>query len=160
MANLRRHPSGPAGLMLGIGMGGFIDGILLHQIVQVHNMLSAKLPPETMENMKVNMTADGVFHLVTWAATLVGIAMLWKALANRETVDVRPSGTAFVGSMLAGWGWFNLVEGIIDHHILNLHHVIERLGVSIWDWLFLASGVILIVVGHMMARSERTPDVR
>lgn len=140
----------PAGIVLGIGLGGFFDGIFLHQIFQVHNMISAKVPPNTMANMEKGMVADGLFHIVTWLATLIGIILLWKVLNRR--LDLRPSGTAFVGYLLAGWGWFNLVEGIIDHHILNMHHVIQRLGVSIWDWLFLASGVILIVVGHMMGR--------
>lgn len=147
---VERPSIAPAGIVLGVGMGGFFDGILLHQILQVHNMISARVPPNTMENMENGMVADGLFHIVTWVATLLGIALLWKALNRRS--DVLPSGTAFVGYLLAGWGWFNLVEGIIDHHILGLHHVIERLGVSVWDWLFLASGVILIVVGHMMGR--------
>jgi uncharacterized membrane protein len=136
--------------MLGIGLGGFFDGILLHQIMQVHAMLSAKVPLTTMANMKTNMTADGYFHAVTWLATLVGIALLWKAL-NRH-VDMRPSGVGLIGYMLAGWGWFNLVEGIVDHHILQLHHVVQSLGQSVWDWLFLASGVFLIVIGHMLGR--------
>lgn len=140
----------PAGIMLGIGLGGFFDGILLHQILQVHAMLSAKIPLNSMMNMKTNMTADGLFHAVTWVATIAGVALLWKAL-NRHA-DVRPSGIGLVGYMLAGWGWFNLVEGIIDHHILNLHHVIQALGQSVWDWLFLAAGVVLIIVGHMMGR--------
>ena len=83
-------------------------------------------------------------HAVTWIATLIGVALLWKAL-NRDA-NVRPSGVGLVGYMLAGWGWFNLVEGLIDHHILNLHHVIQALGQSVWDWMFLASGVILIVI--------------
>jgi uncharacterized membrane protein len=148
--DLGRPSVAPAGIMLGIGLGGFFDGILLHQILQVHAMLSAKVPLDSMMNMKTNMTADGLFHAVTWVATLIGVTLLWKTL-NRNT-DVRPSGVGLVGYLLAGWGWFNLVEGIIDHHILNLHHVIEAMGVSIWDWLFLASGVVLIVIGHMMGR--------
>jgi uncharacterized membrane protein len=53
---------------------------------------------------------------------------------------------------MEAWGWFNLVEGLIDHHILHLHHVIEAQGASIWDWLFLASGMMLIVIGHVIAR--------
>jgi uncharacterized membrane protein len=140
----------PAGIMLGIGLGGFLDGILLHQILQVHAMMSSRIPLDSMSNMKINMTADGLFHLVAWAATLIGVALLWKAL-NRN-VDSRPSGVGVIGFMLAGWGWFNLVEGLINHHILALHHVVEALGTSIWDWLFLASGVILLVVGHMIGR--------
>jgi uncharacterized membrane protein len=137
--------------MLGIGLGGFLDGIVLHQIAQVHAMLSAKVPLHTMENMRTNMTADGYFHAGTWIATLIGVVLLWKAL-NRPSG--RPaSAQAFAGYMLAGWGWFNLIEGLIDHHILRLHHVVERLGLSIWDWAFLASGVALILIGHMIARS-------
>ena len=140
----------PAGIVLGIGLGGFFDGILLHQIFQVHNMLSAKLPPHTMENMRAGMLGDGLFHAVTWIATLVGIALLWGTLNRRH--DILPRGVELVGYMLAGWGWFNLVEGVLNHHILHLHHVIEALGVSIWDWLFLASGIMLIVIGHMIGR--------
>jgi len=52
-------------MMLGIGLGGFFDGILLHQIFQAHAMLSAKVPLDSMENMKTNMTADGLFHAAT-----------------------------------------------------------------------------------------------
>ena len=159
-AAARRDPTGPAGLLLGIGLGGFLDGILLHQILQTHAMLSAKIPLDSMANMKANMTADGLFHAATWTATTLGVALLWKALAGRIG-GVPASGRAFVGSMLAGWGWFNLVEGLIDHHLLGLHHVVERLGVSVWDWLFLASGALLIAAGHLMARSavsRRSPE--
>ena len=104
---LNRPSVAPAGIMLGIGLGGFFDGILLHQILQWHNMLSAKLPPNTMENMRTGMTADGFFHVVTWAATLIGVALLWNTL-NRN-VDFRPAGVGLVGYMLAGWGWLNLI---------------------------------------------------
>ncbi len=139
------------GLLLGIGMGGFLDGIALHQIAQVHSMLSAKVPRETMAGMQTNMVADGWFHAGTWLATAAGIWLLWQALAHRGA-DEAPSGRAFVGWLLAGWGWFNRVEGIVSHHLLGLHHVVERLGLSMWDWLFLASGVLLILVGHGLAR--------
>ena len=33
-----------AGIVLGLGLGGFVDGIALHQIMQWHNMGSAVLP--------------------------------------------------------------------------------------------------------------------
>lgn len=151
---IRKPPStAPAGIMLGIGLGGFVDGILLHQILQVHAMLSARVPLGTMAGMKTNMLADGLFHAVTWTATVIGIALLWSTLANRHSH--RPSGLAFTGHMFAGWGWFNLVEGIVSHHILDLHHVIESQGTSLWDWLFLASGVLLILAGRAVARPAR-----
>jgi uncharacterized membrane protein len=144
-----------AGLVLGIGLGGFFDGILLHQILQWHAMLSARVPLDSMAAMQDNMRADGLFHGAMWVATVLGVALLWSALSRRDAA-ARPSGKAFAGWMLAGWGWFNLVEGVVDHHLLGLHHVRESLGLSVWDWLFLASGVVLIIVGHLMAR--KAPD--
>ena len=145
--------SGPlmrAGVMLGIGMGGFVDGILLHQIMQAHAMLSAQLPLDTMENMRTNMTADGLFHAGVWLATLIGIAMLFNA---GKRPNVLWSGRVLAGAMLLGWGVFNVVEGVIDHHVLHLHHLIERLGLSVWDWAFLAFGVALILAGALIART-------
>ncbi len=150
-ANVKTKRVKVAGLLLGIGMGGFVDGILLHQIFQVHAMLSARLPLDTMANMRANMVWDGVFHIAVWAATLAGIVTLWRALTMREGAS--PPARVLAGSMLAGWGVFNLVEGLIDHHLLGLHHVIERLGLSAWDWLFLASGVLLIAIGAIVART-------
>jgi uncharacterized membrane protein len=156
MAQLsRREPTWSAGLLLGIGLGGFLDGILLHQILQVHAMLSAKVPRDTMAGMQTNMLGDGWFHAGTWLVTAAGLWLLWNALTRSQAAD-RPSGRAFIGWLLAGWGWFNLVEGIVNHHLLGLHHVVERLGISVWDWLFLASGLALIALGHAMARASRT----
>lgn len=142
-----------AGVMLGIGMGGFVDGILFHQIFQVHAMLSARLPLDGMENMRTNMLADGIFHAVVWVTTMAGIVLLWRALTRPQENHL--SARAFVGCLLAGWGSFNLVEGIIDHHVLGLHHVVERLGASIWDWVFLASGIALASIGLWMARHDK-----
>ena len=152
-----------AGTMLGIGLGGFLDGIILHQVLQVHNMLSARKPRDSIVNMEINMFWDGLFHAFTWMVTAIGLWMLWRAVQRR---DVTLSGRRLVGAMIFGWGLFNLVEGIINHHILDIHHVVERLGVSIWDWAFLAvGGVIFIVLGWMLIagadnRAEtRTPVI-
>ena len=139
-----------AGTVIGVGLGGFADGIALHQIAQWHNMGSAVLPPVTMEAMSRNMVWDGLFHAAVWWVTGLGIVLLWRALRERGT---RVPGRAFAGALLAGWGLFNLLEGLIDHHLLQLHHVYERAGLSSWDWLFLASGAALIAAGWFMVAS-------
>jgi uncharacterized membrane protein len=54
-------------------LGGFVDGIALHQIAQWHNMLSNIVPPDTMDTMRLNMTWDGLFHALTWVITMIGI---------------------------------------------------------------------------------------
>jgi uncharacterized membrane protein len=147
---INRRPLISAGTLLGIGMGGFLDGILLHQILQVHNMLSAKRPKDSIVNMEINMFWDGLFHALTWMMTALGLWMLWKAVRRS---DVPLCGKTLFGAIIAGWGLFNLVEGVIDHHVLHLHHVVERLGVSMWDWAFLLIGGIgFMGLGWMIMR--------
>ena len=151
-----RRPLISAGTMLGIGMGGFVDGIVLHQMLQVHNMLSAKRPKDSIVNMEVNMFWDGLFHSFTWVMTALGLWMLWKAVTRR---DVPLSGRTLFGAMVFGWGLFNLVEGVIDHHVLHIHHVVERMGVSVWDWIFLGVGGIgFIVIGWVIIGASRRDD--
>jgi len=149
---LTRRPLLAAGTLLGIGMGGFVDGITFHQILQLHNMLSARRPVTNLVNAEINMAWDGLFHAFTWTMTALGLALLWRA---GQRADVPWSTRTFAGSLSLGWGLFNLVEGIIDHHILNIHHVIERPGHLRWDIAFLASGVLLILLGWVVIRSGR-----
>ena len=60
---MNRRPLIAAGVIMGIGMGGFVDGILFHQIFQIHNMLSARLPPTSLVNVETTMVWDGLFHV-------------------------------------------------------------------------------------------------
>jgi uncharacterized membrane protein len=152
-AAMTTRPLTTAGMAIGIGMGGFVDGIVFHQILQLHNMLSARIPTDTLVGAKVNMVWDGIFHAAVWVATAIGITLLWRAI---KRPDVLLSGRALFGSILFGFGLFNLVEGLIDHHLLNVHHVYERLGQSAWDYVFLASGVALMLTGWLMIRDARS----
>jgi uncharacterized membrane protein len=149
-----------AGVTLGVGLGGFVDGILLHQIVHWHNMLSARIPPVTLEAMQLNMRWDGLFHAAVWVVTLAGVFML---LRDARRGDALPSAGTLAAQMLLGWGGFNLVEGLIDHHLLNLHHVRDLPAhVPAYDWLFLlVGGVGFAVVGWWGAvRGSAGPGVR
>ena len=153
--HLTRRPLVVAGLLLGIGMGGFVDGIVFHQILQLHNMLSAVRPPTTVVNIETNMVWDGLFHAFTWMTTLIGIVALFRA-GGRD--DVVWSGRVLGGAMLAGWWAFNLIEGLIDHHLLGVHHVVETLGLSVWDYVYLGSGVAFLAAGGLIVRSARPRD--
>jgi uncharacterized membrane protein len=116
-------------------------------------MVSAKYPPTSIVNLEVNMFWDGVFHLLTWMTTALGIAMLWRTVLRR---DVILSSRVLVDALVLGWGLFNLVEGTINHHILHLHHVREALNHLPWDVAFLASGALLMIVGLILIRSAKT----
>ncbi len=149
----------PAGVVIGIGMGGFVDGIVLHQILGWHNMGSAILPPTTMDAMRRNMSWDGGFHALVWLISLTGVFLLLRHARSGRTM---PSASAFTGQLLLGWGLFNLVEGVIDHHLLDLHHVRDvPVHVPLYDWVFLAvAGAGFIAAGWAISRRElRRADV-
>ncbi|UOQ66955.1 DUF2243 domain-containing protein [Hymenobacter volaticus] len=150
---LHRSPLISAGVLMGAGLGGFVDGIVLHQILQWHNMLSNQLPPDTLVAAKVNMYWDGVFHAAVWIMTAIGLRMLWS-VGNRH--DVPWSGRTFMGALLLGWGLFNVVEGIIDHQLLGLHHVQEYATNKLpWDLAFLGFGLLLLLSGWSLIRAGR-----
>lgn len=141
-----------AGILLGVGLGGFIDGIVLHQILQWHNMLSGWIPPNDLVSMKVNMLWDGFFHVFTWVMTCAGLAVLWRAGQRREVPWVTRT---LVGALLLGWGLFNCIEGVVDHQLLGVHHVHPGAGELAWDLGFLGFGAALIAGGCALVRSGR-----
>jgi len=142
-----------AGFLLGLGLGGFFDGIILHQVLQWHHMLSsAGYPPNTVRNLQINTLWDGLFHLSTYIFVAIGLSLLWRA-AHHKHVDW--SGKMLVGSMLMGFGAFNLVEGMIDHHLLGIHHVNETVPPDqwiFWDIGFLIWGAGMLVIGWQLLR--------
>ena len=70
----RRFPTS-AGVFLGLGLGGFFDGIVLHQILQWHHMAtSAGYPADSVENLKFNTLLDGLFHAATYVFVVIGLA--------------------------------------------------------------------------------------
>jgi uncharacterized membrane protein len=140
------------GLLLGIGIGGFVDGILLHQILQWHHMLTShgQYPATTVGGLEVNTLWDGIFHAGTWVASVVGVWRLWDA---GRRGDVAWSGRALIGLMAMGWGLFNLVEGVVNHHLLGIHHVrYSGADARPWDLSFLFCGVVLFSGGWWLAR--------
>ena len=149
-APVRRPSFGPAGVLLGIGLGGFIDGILLHQILQWHHMISHDEPVDTVLGLERNTLWDGLFHAFTWAAVLVGLVLFARQVARAaRPIVTRP----LWGWILIGWGLFNVVEGLINHHLLQVHHVRDDVGAPLsWDLGFLAFGAALMIVGWLLAR--------
>lgn len=143
-----------AGLVLGIGLGGFVDGIVLHQLLQWHNMLSSVTPPVDLVTMKYNMLWDGLFHALTWTMCAAGVALLFRA---GRRADAAWDGRLLAGAMVGGWGLFNFVEGVIDHLVLGIHHVRPGEAQLAWDVGFVVlGGVGLMVLGYALARSGKT----
>ncbi len=155
---VQERPSRAPGLMFGIGFGGFVDGILLHQVLQWHHMASAvdSHPTTDLEGLEFNTMADGYFHAVTWCIVL-GASIVTIALWRQGRLA--PSWSFHLGGLLTGWGLFNLVEGLVDHQLLGVHHVRDDLGGPLgWDLGFLAVSVVLVAVGlWVQRRADRAP---
>ncbi|MEU7057017.1 DUF2243 domain-containing protein [Streptomyces sp. NPDC046197] len=153
------------GIVLGVGLGGFVDGILLHQLLRWHHMLSSTnhdhigvkyYDPHTVSGLEMNTVWDGVFHAVCWVAVIVGLGILYsRVVDNRRAVW---ASRVLWGWILAGWGLFNLVEGILDHQILGIHHVRGGPHQAWWDAGFLVLGGLLLAGGHLWQRSGRPVD--
>jgi len=143
-----------AGIWLGLGLGGFFDGIVLHQILQWHHMVtSAGYPANSVSNLQFNTLLDGLFHAVTYVFVAIGLAILWRAARRPHS---KWSGKMLLGSMLLGFGIFNVVEGIVNHQILGIHHVNETVPQSqwiYWDIGFLVWGAAMIIGGWLLLRS-------
>ncbi len=143
-------PSKVSGLLYGLGFGAFIDGIVLHQILQWHHMVSdvTGYPTTTVAGLEVNTLADGFFHVAAWFLVLGGSI---SAIVAWRQGRLAPNWSFHFGLVLAGWGIFNLVEGIVDHQILGVHHVRDDLGAPLsWDLGFLALGVLLVIGGWLL----------
>jgi uncharacterized membrane protein len=147
-----------AGVVLGIGLGAFIDGILLHQVLQWHDMGSSANPPTSLDAIELNVLWDGLFHAVAWVATFVGLLLLWRAGRQASTAW---SARSLFGALLAGWGTFNLLEGIVNHQILGIHHVNETVPQEqwmYWDLGFLGLSALLLLIGVLVIRLDRVSE--
>ncbi|GII60192.1 membrane protein [Sphaerisporangium krabiense] len=154
------------GIVLGVGMGGFVDGIALHQVLQWHHMLSSTntdnigvryYSPHTVPGLEMNTLWDGLFHVVTWIAVLAGLGLLYSRVTHSRGRVWRSR--ALWGWGLVGWGLFNLVEGIVDHHVLGIHHVRGGPYQTWWDIGFLVLGALLVAGGLALQRGASPVDL-
>lgn len=153
------------GVVLGVGLGAFVDGIVLHQLLGWHHMISNAghdrlglhpRPMTTVGGLEANTVADGAFHAGAFVLTVVGVVLLARRRA--ALAAARRPGLELTGWALAGWGAFDLVEGLVDHELLRVHHVRQGLSDSAtlaWDLGFLAFGALLVAVGLAVARAAR-----
>jgi uncharacterized membrane protein len=156
-SNLNPAPILTAALVLGIGLGGFVDGIVFHQILQWHEMLSNKIDATTISGKSVNMFWDGLFHAFCLIAVCAGIFLLWKAFLQTTASH---SSTLIWAGLLSGWGIFNVAEGMIDHYLFKIHNVRELIGKqNLYNLLFIIYSTALIIIGWLLYKSEKTVRV-
>jgi uncharacterized membrane protein len=144
------RPFVASGIVLGISLAGFFDGIVFHQLLQWHHMLSdTRWSTRTVHGLEVNTLADGAFHVACLATTLVGTRML---AMDVERTGTAPTAGTLAGPLLVGVGGFNIVEGSIDHMLLGIHHVREGANHAAWDVSFLLVFALVAAAGGWFLR--------
>jgi uncharacterized membrane protein len=141
--NARRSTA--AAIILGLAFSGFFDGILLHQVLQWHHFLSL-VPGETYRDLRVQVYADGLFHVVVYCIAAIGLIMLVRA---RRELDRPGAGRRFVGGAVLGFGVWNIADVGFFHWVLKIHRI--RVNVSnplAYDlaWFF-GLGVLVAALG-------------
>ncbi len=135
--------------LIGLGVGGLVDGFVLHQLLQWHHLWSRKTSDRTVEGLEENTFADGVFHLAVLVVLLLGVALL---VGHR--VEAQP----LVGLGLVGWGLFHLVDQLVFHLALGAHHIrMDAERPEVYDWAFAGTGVAFIVTGWLLFRAAARP---
>lgn len=133
-------------LTFGVGTGALVDGILLHQVLQWHHLVSSKTSAETLGGLEDNTLADGIFHIVFLAVLLAGAALI----AGRR-LERRP----FLGLLLVGWGLFHVADQLLFHLALGAHHIREDVEhYELYDWGFFAIGLALVATGVLIGRER------
>lgn len=139
-----------AGYMLGFGLGGFFDGILLHQLLQWHHLLSGL--EQARLDIRLLILWDGIFHALMYLIAIIGLCLLWRA---RNEFPAPGADRLMFANAIVGFGGWHVLDSIVSHWLLGIHRV--RMDVDnplFWDLLWFAMfGLIPLTIGWIMRRS-------
>lgn len=138
-------------LLTGFGLGAFLDGIVLHQVLQWHHLVGARVPADDLAGLEANTLWDGVFHLVSWLVVVAGLAWTARSRAALRPVPWR----TLTGALLVGWGAFNITDQVVFHLLLEAHHIRMVEDPRLYDWGYTAIGALLVGAGLALVRASR-----
>jgi uncharacterized membrane protein len=144
-----------AGYLLGFSLGGFFDGILLHQILQWHHLLSAVDRPP-FRDLRVQVMADGLFHAAMYLIAVIG---LWNLFRARHIFAERAADRLLIANVLIGFGVWHVVDAVLFHWTLEIHHIRMDQNPLFWDILwFVVFGLVFIGAGMWLRRGAIPPS--
>jgi uncharacterized membrane protein len=139
-----------AGGIIGFALGGFFDGILLHQVLQWHHLFSL-VPGEIWRDIRMQILMDGWFHVLHYLIALVGLWLLWRGRAEFSGAG---SDFRLLGAVLLGFSLWQFVDVVLFHWVLMIHRI--RVGVPnplAYDLGWLAAfGVTTLLAGLWLRR--------
>jgi uncharacterized membrane protein len=139
-----RGGNGLSGALLGIGVAGFVDEAVFHQVLHWHKFYDRS-------TTEVGLVSDGLFHAFSFFATVASLFLLAELRRRHDVVWPRWAGAALIGA-----GAFQLYDGTIQHKLMGLHQI--RYGVDLlpYDVVWLVVAVALIIAGVALLLRNRT----
>ncbi|RWB72398.1 MAG: DUF2243 domain-containing protein [Mesorhizobium sp.] len=104
-------------LLVGFALAGFFDGIVLHQILQWHHLLSAFSPGS---DLRAQIVADGLFHLAMYLLLVLATILLVAARATNSRIATT---SEILRLSLVGFGLWHVVDAAVFHWLLGLHRI-------------------------------------
>ncbi len=139
--------------VVGFALGGFFDGILLHQILQWHHLLSLVAGVETLREQ---VLWDGFFHAFMYVAGGVGLIGLWRARAQLG----QEAGPASLGGvLLLGFGGWHILDSVLSHWLLGIHRIrMDSPDPLMWDLIWLGGfGILPAIAGWVLLKQPPSP---
>ncbi len=106
---------------------------------------SSKEATDTVSGLEANTLADGIFHAAAWTVTAIGIYLVWRS--PRRATD-----RGFLGTVLLGFGLFNIADVVLFHWILGLHNIREGDDELAYDLGYLVLSLGIVAAGWLLSR--------
>ncbi|MCQ2001414.1 DUF2243 domain-containing protein [Arthrobacter zhaoxinii] len=132
-----------SGLLFGIGLAGFVDEVVFHQLLQWHHFYDRS-------TTSVGLFSDGLFHAFGWFAAVAGLFLFADLRRWHETLLQR-----WTGGVLLGAGVFQLYDGTVQHKLLGLHQIRYEVDLLAYDTVWNAVAVLLILAGAWLTYRTR-----
>ena len=127
-----------SGVLLGLGIAGFVDETVFHQLLHWHHFYDKSTPA-------AGLVSDGLFHAFSWFSTVAALFLL-ADLRRRRAFRPQP----WWGGLLVGAGAFQLYDGTIQHKLLRLHQIRYQVDLTPYDWTWNVIAALMIVAGAVL----------
>jgi uncharacterized membrane protein len=127
-----------AGVLIGIGVAGFLDETVFHQLLHWHHFYDRS-------TTSVGLVSDGLFHAGSWLCIVCGLFLFADLQRRGGTVPKRLLAGAFLG-----WGGFQVYDGLFQHKVLRLHQIRYSVDVRPYDLAWNILGGLGILIGVVL----------
>ena len=127
-----------AGVLIGIGVAGFIDETVFHQLLHWHHFYDKG-------SSNAGLVSDGLFHAGSWLCIVLGLFLFADLQRKRVTVPKR----VWAGGLI-GWGGFQVYDGLVQHKLLGLHQIRYHVDLLPYDLTWDIAGGIGLLLGVLL----------